>query len=306
MKKAIGVVSMILFSAVVAVSAHRASSMALSWNVALFDLGLVKGSTPDGSHHPWMDDMRRQGVKRAWIVVFNRLGSQPKPLEVIDAAYYSAQNREGTQITDPSWLERIRSSGLSAELELVALDRAVHSPWFDRESILIPVDLADDEAIPTSNYEEAQAHLQQVANSLPPESALRRNIEAGDHGDGTYFRWMDMMRESGIKRAEVSIHIEFDQNGRPRKTRVLRTVYYTEYESLDSQLQDPNSLRKIRSSGLEESLEKIALQRAENGAWLETPRPRPKPYLGSTVVNFFDDGWLPHLGRPLFAATQLK
>jgi hypothetical protein len=305
MRKAIGVASMILLSAG-AISAYRASGFAISQQIESLDLELRYGPTSDGIHYPWMDDMRQQGVKRAWIVVFNRLGSQPKPLEVIDAVYYSAQNREGTQIIDPSWLERIRSSGLSAELKRVALDRAVHSPWFDRESILIPVDLADDEAIPTSNYEEAQAHLQQVVNSLPSDSTLRRDIEAGDHGDGTYFRWMDMMRESGIKRAEVSIDIEFDQNGRPRKTRVVRTVYYTEYESLDSRVQDPNSWRNIRSSGLEETLDKVALQRAENGAWSEIPRPRPKPFLGSTVVKLFDDGWLPHLGRPLFSTARFN
>ncbi len=265
---------------------------------------LAAGARGDGVHQPWMDDMRKEGVKRAWIVIFTGGNDPRKEWRVEEAVYHSAYDRENSQITDPKWLERIRTSGLEKELNQVALDRTTRSPWHEHESTLVPIDLLDDEWLPSVHYEQAQNHIRRIVATLPPGSDLRQDFDVGDRGDGTRYAWMDKMRKEGVRQVEIDIDIEFHEDGEPRQLKVAHVRYYTEYDRPKSQIQDPERLERIRSNGLEKELDKVALQRAEKGAWLDVPNPRPNPFVGGATVVLVDDGWLPEAPYPMFTTHR--
>jgi hypothetical protein len=262
---------------------------------------LESGARGDGIHHSWMDAMQKEGVKRAWIVMFTGLNDPPKEWTVSEVAYYSAYDREGSQITDPKWLERIRTSGLADELRKVALDRAPSSLWYKHDLMLIPVDLLDDEWLPSVTYDQAQAQIRSVISRLPPDSDVRRDFDGGDRGDGINYAWMDTLRKEGIQRAEIDVRIEFHEDGRPRDMKVVRLRYYATYDR-GTPIQDPERLKRARASGLEEELKDVALQKAKGGNWFETPRPRPDPLVGGATVVLYDDGWIP-AQNPLFTTA---
>lgn len=265
---------------------------------------LESGARGDGIRQTWMDKMRQQGVKRAWVVTFTGLNDPSKEWKVYEVAYYSAYDREGSQITDPKWLERILASGLANELNQVALDRARLSAWHEHDSRLIPIDLLDDEWLPSVTYEQAQAHIRRVIASLAPDSDLRLDLKIGDRGDGINYAWMDEMRKEGIRRVEIAIDIDFHDDGRPGKMKITAVRYYTKYDPSGSQVQDPKSLERIRTSGLEEELRALALRQGEHGAWADVPRPRPDPFVGGATAVFYDDGWLPAPPYPMFTTAR--
>jgi hypothetical protein len=258
---------------------------------------------PDGIHYPWMDDMRRQGVKRAWVVLDTGLSGPPKNWEICEVAYYSRYDRVGSQIIEPGWLGRIRKSGLADELNRVALDRAPLTPWAEHQARLIPIDLVDDEHQPTVTFDEAQKKIREVTEKVSPDSELGRSLARGEHGDGINYFWMDEMRREGVRRAVVSIDIEFSQDGPPKKMKVARVQVYDKYDSEEAQIRDPLRRELIRLSGLDDDLSRIALQRAAQGFWFDLPRPRPDPFVGGTELEFFDDGWLWSPDRPLFTTS---
>lgn len=265
---------------------------------------LDSGARGDGIRQSWMDAMRKEGVKRAWVVIFAGLNDAPREWKVYEVAYYSAYDREGSQITDPKWLERIRASGLANELNQVALEHAPHSPWHEHERVLIPVDLLDDEWLPSISYEEAQAHIHKVIATLAPDSDLRLDFKVGDQGDGINYSWMDEMRKEGIRRAEIAMDVDFFDNGAPHNMKIASVRYYAKYDPSGSQVEDPKTLERIRTGGLEEELETLALRQAEQGSWADVPQPRPEPFVGGATAVFYDDGWLPAPPYPLFTAGR--
>jgi hypothetical protein len=137
-----------------------------------------------------------------------------------------------------------------------------------------------------------EEHIRQVIKQLPPDSLLRRALLRGARGDGVHHPWMDEMRRQGIKRVLVWIDIRFKRNGHPKRMRLDRTEYFAQYSG-GAPISDAKRLAAIRASGLEKELDNLALQRAARGHWLDVPRPRPHPFLGGTIVEFFDDEWLP-------------
>ncbi|MGC1659835.1 MAG: hypothetical protein WA737_07445 [Candidatus Acidiferrales bacterium] len=265
---------------------------------------LEAGNRGDGIHHSWMDDMHREGVKRAWIVIFSDVESNPQVMDAYEVAYYSDYDREGSQITDPARLTRIQDSGLADELKRAATERASGSSWFKHQRVQIPIDLFDDEWLPPVTYEQATEHVQRIAATLPPTSDLRIAVDEGRLGNGIDYAWMDQMRKMGVKRARVFVDIAFEQSGRPAKVGPFRTRYYGSYVSNDSRIRDPDRLKEAQNSGLENALETRARELAAHGAWLEVPRPRPKPFIGGTTVEFLDDGWLPTADAALFTTFR--
>lgn len=93
---------------------------------------LLSGARGNGLHQPWMDDMRKEGVKKAVIQVgihFDRHG-RAKRMVLAGAQFYTDYDGE-TPISDAAKLNEIRSSGLEHVLEDLALQRAAHGAWTD-------------------------------------------------------------------------------------------------------------------------------------------------------------------------------
>ena len=142
---------------------------------------------------------------------------------------------------------------------------------------------------PDSSVEQ---RIRDIERELPAESLLRYELLSGARGNGTHQTWMDDMQKQGIKRVIVQVAIHFNRHGRPKQMTVKQVKLYTNYDGGEPVLDDAK-LNEIRSSGLEQTLKNIALQRAAQGFWVDIPRPKPKPFDGGTRVEFFDDEWLP-------------
>lgn len=147
----------------------------------------------------------------------------------------------------------------------------------------------------------AESHIRKLINELPVDSAVRHQLENGARGDGVHYSWMDEMGREGVKRARVQVTISFKRNGRPKNMNIQEIEYYQDYDLKSSPIIDRSRLSEIQKSGLEDSLRRVALERALHGSWLDVPHPRPKPFVGGTTVDIFDDEWIP-VGRPLYGA----
>jgi len=136
-----------------------------------------------------------------------------------------------------------------------------------------------------------EEQVRRVIQSLPTGSALRRRLQEGARGDGVHYDWMDEMRREGVKRAMIVVHFVWD--GRPKETKVVRTLYFSKYDSDCAQITDPKRLEQIRTSGLEQHLENFAKEGVANSHWFYVDRkPHAKHGVGS--VALLDDEWLPH------------
>ena len=141
---------------------------------------------------------------------------------------------------------------------------------------------------------EADQHIHNIINELPPNSGLRHVLVEGARGNGVHYSWMDELRSNGIKRVIVTVAITFDRNGRPKQLRTDSVEYFSQYDG-GTAISDSDRLSAIRASGLQKQLETLALEEAPHGMWTDVPRPAPKPFIGSTQIQFYDDEWLPGL-----------
>lgn len=109
---------------------------------------------PDGIHKAWMDDMKSADVKVAMFEVHGvwHTATRFQPQSTKRAIYRKDYDGPGSQITDPSKLAQIQGSGLEAELENVAFQKALKASWIGIDSppqegdlCIVPVYLFDDE-----------------------------------------------------------------------------------------------------------------------------------------------------------------
>jgi len=124
---------------------------------------LQAGQHGGGIHQPWMDDMKREGVKEAWFRIRFTWDQGPKRLTVQSATYLSGYCGRGIEIKDVDWLSRISRSGLEGELSEAASLRAedflgatlAHAQW-KRAHGSVRVVLTDDEWLPDLDGTEGQ------------------------------------------------------------------------------------------------------------------------------------------------------
>jgi len=144
-----------------------------------------------------------------------------------------------------------------------------------------------------------EEHIRDLTNELRADSGLRRELLQGARGNGLHHPWMDEMRRQGLKRVVVWVDIRFNHKGRPTRMNLSRTEYFEQYEN-GAPVSDIKRLEIARTSGLEEELHALALDRAKRGFWTDVPRPTPRPFIGGARVEFLDDEWLPVPSSPMF------
>jgi len=138
--------------------------------------------------------------------------------------------------------------------------------------------------------EDRKQHIDNLIQSLPPDSVLRGVMERGGHGDGVHRPWMDEMKQHDIKRVLIGVHFAWKHE--PKQMDVKRVKYFASYANESDELTDTKRLEGIRATGLEQRLKEEATRRAADGYWVDLPKPRPKPFFGGTWVELFDDEWL--------------
>jgi ankyrin repeat protein len=113
------------------------------------------GRIGDGTHYPWMDQMKRLGVKQARIVVYMTWFFGPRQMKPVRVTYYTDYSFDAPQITDEQHLRELMSSGLEDAIKTEALRYAPHGAWIDLpHSIFRPfraattIILFDDEWLP--------------------------------------------------------------------------------------------------------------------------------------------------------------
>jgi ankyrin repeat protein len=106
-----------------------------------------------------MDEMRREGVKRAEVEIKLTWFLRPWFLRVVRVEYFAGYESPDSQITDPSRLKQFQAVGLEDKLKQVALKRGLHGTWFESPPVqhpskwwLVPagivINLLDDEWLP--------------------------------------------------------------------------------------------------------------------------------------------------------------
>jgi hypothetical protein len=102
---------------------------------------------------------------------------------------------------------------------------------------------------------------------------------------------MDDMRAAGVKRA--SFELEFRWRDVPTEIRVVRSLFFTEYDDPSSQITDPPELRHIAKGGLGKNLAELARAETLKSSWFFEHPHNDKGLRGIAYVELFDDEWLP-------------
>src|SRR5438445_984848 len=103
-----------------------------------------------------------------------------------------------------------------------------------------------------------QQEIRAIIESLPQFSSLRRDVERGRRGTGVAEPYMEAMKTAAVRRASFKVYSVW-RHGRSEQCRVVRRLYYSEYDDANAQITDPKQLEKIQTSGLENMLDKLAL-----------------------------------------------
>ena len=154
-------------------------------------------------------------------------------------------------------------------------------------SLLVGVQSASTSIVPP----DARQHLAEIASFLPEGSTMRRQLEAGAHGNGVHYKWMDQMRQLGVKRATVILR--FDWKRHPVNIVPVRILYFNKYDSDCAQITDPERLHAIEASGLTDQLMHFAIGKTKKSNWWYREH-RPHASKGTGWVEVVDDEWMPH------------
>lgn len=85
----------------------------------------------DGIAMPYMEAMRKLGVKRAFFEIDSMWhGGKPTDLQVVNRLYFDQFDGPNSQILDSTKLAQIKQSGLEADLDKIARERVMHAPLF--------------------------------------------------------------------------------------------------------------------------------------------------------------------------------
>jgi hypothetical protein len=147
---------------------------------------------------------------------------------------------------------------------------------------------------------KAEAHIQQLIASLPPNSAWRRMMSGGMRGSGIRHAWMDDMRTQGVRLAVLTFEFSWAERGtKLADWQLAEEDYFRDYDHAEA-IADPRELGSIEATGLDKELKDGGLAEAKRGFWFELPREdRGRGY---RIVYLADDEWLPVNLPPTFGA----
>lgn len=147
-----------------------------------------------------------------------------------------------------------------------------------------------------------------VLNELPSGSDLRQRFVAGQHGDMIERSYMKEMRDARVKRALFEVAGVWTRDGL-KSLSVVRRLYFDKYDGAYAQVTDPGRSAEIKSNGLENLLDQVALQRAKAaGLFTLHGLKGSPPWQVYGFQEFFDNGILPEKRTPLsqFDGTQQR
>lgn len=137
-----------------------------------------------------------------------------------------------------------------------------------------------------------QRESQQLFGELPTCSILRENLDT-QHGDGVDQPYMAAMRAQGLKRALIQVQAAYEK-GKAEDIRVVRRLYFSQFDGPNSQISDKATLDAIAESGLQAELDKIVLGKIATAKIAGRVDPQLFPFHRvSTVAQIYASAWLP-------------
>src|SRR5579859_1446534 len=103
--------------------------------------------------------------------------------------------------------------------------------------------------------------FEDILKGLPRLSPLRNLLlERGPELGGTHQPYMDLMRTTGVKRVLLEVDTVW-KSGEPSSLKIAWRLFYTNYDGPNSRVADVKRLTQFRDSGLEASLDRLAIDR---------------------------------------------
>lgn len=135
---------------------------------------------------------------------------------------------------------------------------------------------------------EVSHEATQLLNEMPACSRLHSQIARGEYGDGIDRPFMREMRTQGVQRAYFVVNTTLHDGA----ARVERRIYYRRYDEANSQITDLQELAQIVQSGLQSTLDQIALRSARDAPPFPGGRKHSRAKIGYTDVEFLSTPWL--------------
>jgi hypothetical protein len=137
-----------------------------------------------------------------------------------------------------------------------------------------------------------QRESRQLFDELPACSLLREELDK-QHGNGVDQPYMSNMRAQGVRRASIQVQAACEK-GKAEDVRIVRRLYFSQFDGPNSQISDKATLDAIPKSGLQAELDKIVLDEIATAKIAGRVDPQPFPFCRvSTVAQIYANAWLP-------------
>jgi hypothetical protein len=105
----------------------------------------------------------------------------------------------------------------------------------------------------------ARQHIQAIISTLPPDSSLRRTLEAGRYGTGIHEPWMDHMKLEGVELVIIRLRGVWHKSTRFEAGAMQSIIYCKAYEGPGSQFSTPVHCPNSRRVALRVSSRRLHL-----------------------------------------------
>jgi hypothetical protein len=145
-----------------------------------------------------------------------------------------------------------------------------------------------------SAAQQEMSEAKRLQEKLPKCSVLYEELKHDKFGTGTEETYMEAMRNQGVARAVVVVSAERNPDDHVKNPKVVRTLYYREFDAADAQVTDTATLSRIRESRLEQALTAVAIERLRSAPFFAGREGSKRSYKHWTSnVELFSSAWLP-------------